>query len=102
MVANGVMNHVVLFSKPALRMGFEVKSDRHNVGIDEFVHLFDKQAGTVDGIPSVIMQHQAVLPWLNLINKKTAEMMEAKSDINICGATNHQEFLVVTSEYFFE
>lgn len=102
MVGNGVMNHVVLFSKPALRMGFDVKNDKHNVGIHEFVHLFDKQDGSVDGIPSVIMQHQAVLPWLDLISKKTAEMMEGKSDINIYGATNHQEFLAVTSEYFFE
>ena len=102
MVANGVMNHVVLFSKAALRMGFEVKSDKHNVGIHEFIHLFDKQDGSGDGIPLVIMQHQAVLPWLNYFNKKTAEMMEGKSDINIYGATNHREFLAVTSEYFFE
>ena len=98
----GVMNHVVIFSKPALRMGFDVKDDKHNVGIHEFVHLFDKQDGDVDGIPSVIMEHQAVLPWLKLINKKTAEMTKGKSDINIYGATNPQEFLAVSSEYFFE
>lgn len=103
MVGDGaVMSHVVLFSKPALRMGFDIKNDKHNVGIHEFVHLFDKQDGSVDGIPSVIMQHQAVLPWLNLISKNTAEMIKGKSDINVYGATNPQEFLAVTSEYFFE
>lgn len=103
MVGNGgMMNHVVIFSKPALRMGFDIKNDKHNVGIHEFVHLFDKQDGEVDGIPSIIMAHQAVLPWLNLISKNSAEIMKGKSDINIYGATNPQEFLAVTSEYFFE
>ena len=100
--SGGVMNNVVLFSKPALRYGFDNKSDKKNVGIHEFVHLFDKQDGNVDGVPSVIMRHQAVLPWLDLINKNMKEMLAGKSDINIYGATNEQEFLAVVSEYFFE
>jgi len=100
--SGGVMNNVVLFSKPALRYGFDNKSDKQNVGIHEFVHLFDKQDGSMDGIPSVIMNHQAVLPWLDLISKNTVEMLKGKSDINLYGTTNKQEFLAVASEYFFE
>jgi hypothetical protein len=100
--SSGSMNHVVIFSKPALRLGFDNKSDKSNVGIHEFVHLFDKEDGTIDGIPSIIMKNQSVIPWLNLIKKNTAEMLEGKSDINVYGATNHQEFLAVVSEYFFE
>lgn len=98
----GAMNNVVIFSKPALRQGFDNKSDKSNVGIHEFVHLFDKQDGEIDGIPHVIMKNQTVLPWLHLISKMTAEMLSGKSDMNVYGATNQQEFLAVASEYFFE
>ena len=100
--SGGMMHHVVIFSKPALHQGFENASDKMNVGIHEFVHLFDKQDGEIDGIPHVIMKNQAVLPWLNLISENTKEMLAGKSDINIYGATNKQEFLAVVSEYFFE
>lgn len=100
--SGGAMNNVVIFSKPALRLGFKNSKDKHNVGIHEFVHLFDKQDGSIDGIPMIMMENQAVLPWIDLIRKKTEEMLEGKSDINVYGATNPQEFLAVTSEYFFE
>tara|TARA_R110002072_G_scaffold140286_1_gene284289 strand:+ start:185213 stop:186100 length:888 start_codon:yes stop_codon:yes gene_type:complete len=100
--SGGVMHHVVIFSKPALHQGFDNTSDKMNVGIHEFVHLFDKQDGEIDGIPQMIMKNQAVLPWLHLISENTKEMLAGKSDINIYGATNKQEFLAVASEYFFE
>ncbi|MEB2786006.1 zinc-dependent peptidase [Algoriphagus persicinus] len=100
--SGGVMHHVVIFSKPALHQGFDNASDKMNVGIHEFVHLFDKQDGEIDGIPHTIMKNQAVLPWLHLISENTKEMLAGKSDINIYGATNKREFLAVASEYFFE
>lgn len=100
--SGGVMHHVVIFSKPALHQGFDNASDKMNVGIHEFVHLFDKQDGEIDGVPHIIMKNQAVLPWLHLISENTKEMLAGKSDINIYGATNKQEFLAVASEYFFE
>lgn len=100
--SGGVMNNVVIFSKPALRQGFDNTTDKKNVGIHEFVHLFDKEDGNIDGIPHVIMKNQAVIPWLNLIQENTKEMLDGKSDINIYGATNQQEFLAVAGEYFFE
>lgn len=100
--SGGMMSNLVIFSKPALWQGFENKTDKHNVGIHEFVHLFDKQDGEVDGIPSIYLKHQFVLPWMQLIKKNTEEMLEGKSDIYVYGTTNPQEFLAVTSEYFFE
>jgi len=39
---------------------------------------------------------------VKLIQNKTQEMLDDKSDINLYGATNNQEFLAVASEYFFE
>lgn len=100
--SGGMMSNLVIFSKPALWQGFENKTDKHNVGIHEFVHLFDKQDGAVDGIPSIFMRHQFVLPWMQLIKRNSEEMLAGKSDIYVYGATNPQEFLAVTSEYFFE
>lgn len=100
--SGGMMSNLVIFSKPALWQGFENKTDKHNVGIHEFVHLFDKQDGEVDGIPSIFMKHQFVLPWMQLIKTNSEEMLAGKSDIYVYGATNPEEFLAVTSEYFFE
>lgn len=98
----GPIDHVVIFSKPALWMGFDNRSDKHNVGIHEFIHLFDKQDGNLDGIPAVFMEYQAVLPWLHLIQSKTDEILSGKSDLNSYGALNKEEFLAIAGEYFFE
>lgn len=100
--SGGMMSNLVIFSKPALWQGFDNQSDKQNVGIHEFIHLFDKQDGVVDGVPAIFMKHQFVLPWIDLIKKNTAKMLEGNSDINVYGATNPQEFLAVTGEYFFE
>lgn len=100
--SGGMMGNLVIFSKPALWQGFENRDDKENVGIHEFIHLFDKQDGVVDGIPAIFMTRQFVLPWIDLIKKNTAQMLEGRSDINLYGATNPQEFLAVTGEYFFE
>lgn len=100
--SGGMMSNLVIFSKPALWQGFTNPKDKQNVGIHEFIHLFDKQDGAVDGIPAIYLKHQFVLPWLQLMKKNTQQMIEGKSDINVYGATNPQEFLAVTGEYFFE
>lgn len=102
MVGNGPMQQVMILSKHALRQGFSNKTDKANTAIHEFVHLVDKTDGHVDGVPEVLMQHQYVLPWLDLVHKNIKEIMKNKSDINAYGAANHAEFLAVAAEYFFE
>ncbi len=98
----GAIDHVVIFSKPALWRGFDNQSDKHNVGIHEFVHLFDKQDGNLDGIPAIFMENQAILPWLDLIKSKTDDILSGKSDLNPYGAVSKVEFLAIAGEYFFE
>ena len=102
MVGDGAMDNIVIFSKPALHLGFKNSQDKKNVGIHEFVHLFDKEDGSIDGVPEIAMNHQYSLPWLKLLHDKTVEIKKGETDINPYGATNSQEFLAVTSEYFFE
>ena len=102
MVGSGYMEGKMILSKPSLHRGFDNTSDKQNVGIHEFIHLIDKEDGSIDGIPSFLNGKSYALPWLKLIKKKTAEIIKGKSDINEYGATHEREFLAVAGEYFFE
>jgi hypothetical protein len=101
MVGDGALNKSMVISKPALYHGFSESGEKSNVGIHEFVHLIDKSDGATDGIPEQFMHKELILPWTHLMYEKIQEMKEAKSDINIYGATNEAEFFSVVSEYFF-
>jgi Mlc titration factor MtfA (ptsG expression regulator) len=102
MVGTGYMNGKMILSKRALCHGFSNESDKKNTAIHEFVHLIDKSDGTIDGIPSNLLEKQYTIPWIDLIQHKIDEIYEGKSDINPYGATNKSEFFAVISEYFFE
>ncbi len=102
MVGSGSMEGKMILSKPALHRGFDNSSDKQNVGIHEFIHLLDKEDGSVDGIPAILNDKSYALPWLELMRAKTTEIMKGKSDINEYGATHEREFLAVAGEYFFE
>ena len=102
MVGSGYMEGKMILSKPALRHGFKNESDKKNTAIHEFVHLIDKTDGSVDGFPSVLLEKQYSIPWIDLINKKIDEIYDGKSDINPYGGTDRAEFFSVVSEYFFE
>jgi len=102
MVGNGPMEGKMILSKPSLHLGFSNDRDKKNVGIHEFIHLIDKEDGIIDGLPLVLNDEAHAVPWLELIRKKTLEVIKKKSDINPYGTTNTQEFLAVAGEYFFE
>ena len=102
MVGTGFMEGKMILSKPALHHGFSNESDKKNTAIHEFVHLIDKSDRIIDGIPSLLLEKQYTIPWLDLINQNIEAIYENKSDINPYGATNRAEFFAVISEYFFE
>lgn len=102
MVGTGFMEGKMILSKPALHHGFSNESDKKNTAIHEFVHLIDKSDQIIDGIPSLLLEKQYTIPWLDLINKNIEAIYKDKSDINPYGATNRAEFFAVISEYFFE
>ncbi len=102
MVGSGTMEGKMILSKPSLHRGFDNSTDKQNVGIHEFIHLLDKEDGSIDGIPSFLNGKTYALPWLKLIQEKTAKIIKGKSDINEYGATHQREFLAVIGEYFFE
>jgi Mlc titration factor MtfA (ptsG expression regulator) len=103
--SGGAMEGKMILSKPSLHLGFDNNSDKKNVGIHEFIHLLDKEDGSIDGVPTSLNNKRFAQPWMELIRKKTAKILESEKggdDINVYGATNEQEFLAVTGEYFFE
>ena len=103
MVGNGRnMEGVMILSKPSLHQSFANTTDKHNVGIHEFVHILDKQDGSIDGVPGILNDSQYAEPWIRLMHKEMGRIKKRKSDIDAYAATNDQEFLAVASEYFFE
>jgi hypothetical protein len=102
LVGNGYLEGKMILSKKALRRGFENETDKKNTAIHEFVHLIDKSDGSIDGIPSLLLEKQYTIPWIRLIKHKMDEIYDNKSDINPYGGTNKAEFFSVVSEYFFE
>ena len=102
MVGYGYMEGKMILSKYSLWHGFKNKTDKQNTAIHEFVHLLDKADGKIDGILGTIHEREMALPWISLMEEKIKEIRENKSDIRAYGGTSHEEFLAVTSEYFFE
>lgn len=102
MVGSGHLNGQMLLSKSALRGGFSDHGGSSNTAIHEFVHLVDKTDGTVDGMPSSLIQHSYSLPWLKVMHEEIRRIESGHSDINPYAAMNESEFLAVVSEYFFE
>jgi Mlc titration factor MtfA (ptsG expression regulator) len=90
MVGAGHLSGVMILSKPDLIAGFDINSDKRNVGIHEFSHLVDKADGTIDGLPAGI-PHQVVQPWIEWVGKEL-------KDEN----ANQKHIDAVLSEYFFE
>jgi len=101
MVGDGAMNRMMILSKKDILESFDGKRTMDNVALHEFVHLIDKKDGSIDGLPSVLMNKAYVLPWLKELKKELRTMKKHKSDINPYAMTNESEFLAVASEYFF-
>ena len=102
MVGTGVLNRVMILSKPDLLQGFRNPADKRNVGLHEFAHLVDKSDGTIDGIPGVGLDRRSIGPWIELIRRKMNEIEAGDSDLNPYALTNEAEFFAVATEYLFE
>lgn len=102
MVGSGVMEGKMILSKPALHEGFDISNDKENTGIHEFVHLFDKENGFIDGVPPGFEDKAFALPWLQFVHTKIKEIDADQSDIRYYATTDAMEFFAVAGEYFFE
>lgn len=101
MVGAGHLSGVMILSKPDLISGFDISSDKRNVGIHEFSHLVDKADGTIDGLPAGI-PHQVVQPWIQWVGRELKDDKATQQHIDDYAYTNEAEYFAVLSEYFFE
>ena len=102
MVGTGRFKNQMILSRKALHHGFTNATDKGNTAIHEFIHLLDYADGTIDGIPEQLMEHQYIVPWLDLMHKEIEAINNDESDIRAYGGTSQIEFFAVASEYFFE
>jgi Mlc titration factor MtfA (ptsG expression regulator) len=93
---------VMILSKSDLYHGFVNYTDGRNVGIHEFAHKIDEGDGTIDGIPSLLMDKNLIVEWKQVVESESDKIRTQDSDINPYALTNPAEFFTVTSEYFFE
>lgn len=102
MVGSGIMEGKMILSQPDLHRGFENTQDKHNVGIHEFLHIYDKEDGVTDGVPVAFMGKEFLGPWIDLVRRKMEEIYVGESNIRSYGGLNGKEFFAVAGEYFFE
>jgi len=96
------MDGVMILNRESLHQGFENTTDKKNVGIHEFIHILDKQDGVIDGVPLVLNETNHAAHWKKMMHDEMQRIKEGESDIDEYGATGAEEFLAVSSEYFFE
>lgn len=102
LVGNGMMEGKMILSVKALRVGFDNSQDKQNVGIHEFIHIYDKEDGEIDGVPQAFVDKSFVLPWLKQVEGEMKAIHRNDSTVQAYGGTNRPEFLAVVGEYFFE
>jgi len=102
LVGTGRFEKQMILSRKALYLGFSNKTDKSNTAVHEFIHLLDKADGVIDGIPSVLLDKQYIIPWLQLVHIEMEAINNDTSDIRNYGGTSEIEFLAVAGEYLFE
>lgn len=102
MVGSGIMEGKMILSQPDLHIGFDNTQDKLNVGIHEFLHLYDKEDGVIDGVPAAFIGKHMIMPWIDLVRIEMSKIHEGDSALRSYGGYNGKEFFAVAGEYFFE
>lgn len=96
----------VILSWADSHQGAQNDHDGKNVVLHEFAHQLDALSGHVDGVP-ILNRRQSFAEWERVFldafdRHQTATDRGARTVIDAYGAQNHQEFLAVAVELFFE
>lgn len=93
------LSGVMILSKPALLAGFSSQPGTQNVGVHEFAHLVEQEAGEY-GLPPEV-PWMAVRQWARYVARELAHPSSRHTHINNYAYTNEHEFFAVLAEYFF-
>jgi len=93
------LSGVMILSKPALLAGFSSQPGTHNVGVHEFAHLVEKEAGEY-GLPPEV-PWMAVRQWVRYVARELAHPSSRHTRVSDYAYTNEHEFFAVLAEYFF-
>jgi Mlc titration factor MtfA (ptsG expression regulator) len=99
MVGVNQLRGVMILSKPSLLSGFESPSNADNVGIHEFAHLVELEAGE-NGLPAEVPWPVAK-QWVAYVARELSDPRNSSS-VRSYAYTNESEFFAVLAEYFFE
>jgi Mlc titration factor MtfA (ptsG expression regulator) len=91
----------VILSVPSLRESFAHPDDGFHVGLHEFAHLLDMEAGHADGLPGGFPRG-IEREWLELVGAEMERLRHGRSVIDSYGSDEPQEFWAVAVEAFFE
>ncbi len=93
------LSGVMILSKPALLAGFSPQPGAHNVGVHEFAHLIEQEAGEY-GLPPEV-PWMAVRQWIRYVARELARPSSRRTHVSDYAYTNEHEFFAVLAEYFF-
>jgi MtfA peptidase len=93
------LSGVMILSKPALLAGFSPQPGTHNVGVHEFAHLVEQEAGEY-GLPPEV-PWMAVRQWVRYVARELAHPSSRRTHVSAYAYTNEHEFFAVLAEYFF-
>lgn len=93
------LSGVMILSKPALLAGFAPHPGTHNVGVHEFAHLVEQEAGQY-GLPPEV-PWMAVRQWVRYVARELAHPSSRLTHVSSYAYTNEHEFFAVLAEYFF-
>ena len=99
MVGLNQLRGVMILSKPSLLAGFESATNADNVGIHEFAHLVELEAGD-NGLPPEV-PWPAAKQWIEYVARELTDPRNPSS-VRSYAYTNQSEFFAVLAEYFFE
>ena len=89
----------IVFSRRALRNGWNRKTDASNVCIHEWAHVLDLDDGFADGIPVLVDDETE---WDEVLAEELERVRRGRSALRPYAGTNRAELFACAAEAFFE
>jgi len=89
----------IVFSRRALRNGWNKKTDASNVCIHEWAHVLDLDDGFADGVPVLVDDETE---WDEILAEELERVRRGRSVLRQYAGTNRAELFACAAEAFFE